>query len=226
MPNPAASKAEVYDLTPFTLLDFPDVPAAILWFAGCNLRCPYCYNPHIVEGRGRLNLGDVLAFLNKRIGLLEGVVLSGGEPTLCKNLIGYAEEIKKLGFKIKLDTNATRPFTVKTLLEQKLLDYVALDFKAPQNGWGKTTGREAAGYDAFLQTLQTVQNSGVAYEVRTTFHPALLGVADLQSMIDTLRHTGYDRPLYVQHYRHGSTLGNLPDAPRIELDFSKNIAQR
>ena len=210
--------AEVYDLTPFTLLDFPDHPAAILWFAGCNLRCGYCYNPHIVHGPGKMGLKEVTDFLKKRQGLLEGVVLSGGEPTLCPALPRYAEAIKALGFKIKLDTNGIRPHTVKTLLEAGLIDYVALDFKAPPNKWERVTGRESTGFDALMQTLGLLLKSGTDFEVRTTLHPDLLTAADLEQMIAFLRGAGYTRPLYVQHYRHAPTLGNLEPACKPSLD--------
>ncbi|HEX5710906.1 MAG TPA: radical SAM protein, partial [Sulfuricurvum sp.] len=99
----------LYDITPFTLLDFPDTPAAIFWFAGCNLRCVYCYNPDIVFGVARIKEEEALSFLRRRQGLLEGVVLSGGECTTYPHLLVFCRCIKSLGYTIKLDTNGMRP---------------------------------------------------------------------------------------------------------------------
>jgi pyruvate formate lyase activating enzyme len=91
----------VYSITPFTLLDYPHKTACILWFAGCNMKCVYCYNPDIVFGKGKISISEVLNFLNRRKSLLDGVVLSGGECTSHKNIRQLLQEIKKLGFLVK-----------------------------------------------------------------------------------------------------------------------------
>ncbi|MDR0762368.1 MAG: radical SAM protein, partial [Campylobacteraceae bacterium] len=95
----------IFDITPFTMLDYPEHLSCIVWFAGCNMRCSYCYNPHIVLGEGNIGIDELLNFLRTRAGRLEGVVLSGGECTLYPELPKLCREIKELGFKIKLDTN-------------------------------------------------------------------------------------------------------------------------
>ena len=100
----------VYGLTPFTMLDYPDRTACIIWFAGCNMRCAYCHNPEIVlGGKGTMQLGEIFMFLEKRKGLLSGVVLSGGEASVYPQIEEVAAKIKQMGFDIKLDTNGTRP---------------------------------------------------------------------------------------------------------------------
>ena len=106
----------IYDVTPFTLLDFPGQTACIIWFSGCNMRCGYCHNPQIVKGVGDKSVEDVLAFLEKRRDLLNGVVLSGGEATLYKDIIPFVTKIKCMGYAVKLDTNGTRPDIIQEML--------------------------------------------------------------------------------------------------------------
>jgi len=208
----------LYDLTPFTLLDFPDIPAAIFWFAGCNLRCTYCYNPDIVLGAAHIDEESALAFLTKRIGLLEGVVLSGGEATLYPNLISFCRSIKSLGYKIKLDTNAMRPDIIATLLKENLLDYVALDYKAPSSEMIRICG--GGSEHRFWESFHIVQKYGISFEVRTTFHPDLLNEAQIITMADTLKNKGYTRPFYIQLFREGvPTLGDLPSCERV-VDYT------
>ena len=123
------SQEVIYDLTTFTHIDYPDHLACIVWFSGCNMRCDYCYNKDIAFSKdGIYSYIDILNFLQTRKNLLDAVVLSGGEATSF-NLVEFCQEIKKLGFKIKLDTNGTNSLHVKELLELNLLDFVALDYK-------------------------------------------------------------------------------------------------
>lgn len=132
-------KKTVYDVTKFTHVDYPDHLACIVWFSGCNMRCDYCYNKDIVFAKnGEFSFEDVLKFLKTRVNLLDAVVLSGGEAT-SHDLIEFCQAIKKLGFKIKLDTNGTDFKQVKQLLDLDLLDFVALDYKAPQEKFTQIT---------------------------------------------------------------------------------------
>lgn len=217
----------LYDLTPFTLLDFPDLPAAIFWFAGCNLRCTYCYNPDIVLGSAHIDEETAIRFLMTRIGLLEGVVLSGGEATLYPNLIPFCRDIKALGYKVKLDTNAMRPDVIEALLKEHLLDYVALDYKAPSSEMIRICG--GGSEHRFWESFHILQKNNIAFEVRTTFHPDLLNESHLSMMADTLVREGYTHPFYVQIFREGvHTLGNLPSSPRaIDVTrLSKHVTLR
>ncbi len=198
----------LYDLTPFTLLDFPDRPAAIFWFAGCNLRCSYCYNPQIVFGKASISEASALDFLRKRQGLLEGVVLSGGECTLYPRLVEFCREIRALGFAIKLDTNAMRPDILQTLLDENLLTYVALDYKSTADAWEEICG---GGSDRrFWRSLDLLIQSSVACEVRTTYRPDILSIADIEQMERSLREHGYEGEYYLQLFREAPTVGNLP----------------
>lgn len=205
----------LYDLTPFTLLDFPDTPAAILWFAGCNLRCLYCYNPDIVFGEAQIEEEEVLGFLRKRSGLLEGVVLSGGEATLYPNLIDFCHAIRNLNYKIKLDTNGMRPDILERLLQGKLVDYVALDYKAPDSKMGEICG--GGSEKRFWESFDLLQQSTVLFEVRTTFHGDLIDESDIASMSDKLVKRGYDKPYYLQPFREQSeTIGKLGMSQRLD----------
>jgi len=207
--NPLSVMLPLYDITRFTLLDFPDIPAAIFWFAGCNLRCTYCYNPDIVFGQGKLSEEKALAFLSTRCGLLEGVVLSGGECTLYPNLIPFCRSIKALGFKIKLDTNAMRPDVIHALVRENLIDYAALDYKAPASKMADICG--GGSEKRFWESFDILRQSSLAYEVRTTWHSDLLEVKELLEMAKKLKSAGYDAPYYVQPFRNGvETIGALP----------------
>ena len=144
----------IADITPLTLLDFPNKVACIFWLRGCNLFCQYCYNVSLVRGTGSPagDRTDYLDFLRDRVGFLDGVVLSGGECTLCPDLIPICREIRQLGFAIKIDTNGTRPGVVKALVEEGLCDYIALDYKAPPEQYGAVTGRPDL-FPSFSATL-------------------------------------------------------------------------
>lgn len=219
-----ADQSDVYDITAFTALDFPDHLAAILWFAGCNLACGYCYNLHIVDSRGRITAKEVFDFLRSRVGFLEGVVLSGGEATNCKNIIDYADAIKKLGYKVKLDTNGTNPEVLANLLKLDLIDYVAIDFKAPKHKWQLVTNRSDAGFDKFLESFELLKSSKVEFEVRTTFHSDLLDLEDIKEMVSFL--DGYNRPLFVQEFRDAPTIGNLGSSKKVDLSSIDGVEVR
>lgn len=207
----------LYDITPFTLLDFPNTPAAIFWFAGCNFRCLYCYNPHIVFAHAKITQQEALGFLKKRQGLLEGVVLSGGEATLYPHLEAFATKIKELGFAIKLDTNASRPEVIRRLLEASLLDYVALDYKAPQNRIADLCGVQTQ-ERLFWDTFALLKQSGVDFEVRTTYHSSLISKEELFAMRDKLQSAGYTKSFYIQLVRPQTpTIGDIKEDSMVDF---------
>lgn len=193
-----ADKRIIYDITPFSLLDYPHIASCILWFAGCNMRCSYCYNPGIVFGKGKTSLADVLTFIQSRKGLLDGVVLSGGECTLYKEIVPLSGAIKEMEMLIKVDTNGSHPERIQELLEKKLLDYVALDFKAMPNRFDAIT--RSRFYNEFEKTFALLQKSGIAFEVRTTAHSALLSEDELADMANHLYSLGYQGKYYLQNF--------------------------
>lgn len=206
----------IHDLTPFTMLDFPDRISCIVWFAGCNMRCLYCHNPEIVKGKsGKLNIDDVMSFLKDRKGLLDGVVLSGGEATLYKDLIPFARSVRELGYELKLDTNGSRPDILKKLLDEGLLNYVALDYKATARKFKSITGiKDKNSFDKSLILL--CNQSRVPIEVRTTVHTDLLDEKDIEEIMLDLRDKGYRGAYYVQNFRAPpkKTLGKLGNQRR------------
>lgn len=156
-------------LVPCSFIDFPGCLSAVVFLRGCNLRCPYCHNPELLDGDapGAMTEDGLLAFLRARQGRLGGVVFSGGEPTLRPGLRSLVQGARALGFKVKLDTNGTRPDVLAELIGDGLVDYVALDLKdepAGYTGWLRM--REAPAL--LLRSLDLVKASGVDHELRTT----------------------------------------------------------
>ena len=201
----------IYDLTTFTHLDYPDHLACIVWFSGCNMRCDYCYNKDIVFAKnGKYDYNYVLDFLKSRQNLLDGVVLSGGEAT-SHNLVEFCQHIKKLGFKIKLDTNGTNYLHVKELLDLDLLDYIALDYKAPKEKFQEITHSNK--YKEFITTLNMLLEKDFDFEVRTTLHNDLLNVDDINLIIQDLHSRAYKKTYYIQNFLDtGTNIGNLKEA--------------
>ncbi len=202
-----SSTKPIYSITPFTLLDYPEKTACILWFAGCNMKCLFCYNPHIVYGKGKVSIEEVMAFLATRKGLLDGVVFSGGECTLHPSVVEVARRIKQEGFLVKIDTNGSHPERIALLLEQNLLDYVALDFKSPVFKFKDIT--RSSLFNKFESTLELLLTKDIPFEIRTTYHQDLLNPADLLNMKNYLENKGYNRPYFIQPFVNNvPTLGN------------------
>lgn len=200
--------APIYNITPFTLLDYPDKVACIIWLAGCNMRCVYCYNPDIVLGKGAINFEKVLEFLKARRGILDGVVLSGGECTMHSKIIWLIKEIKSMGFLIKIDTNGSRPLMIEHLVNLGLVDYIALDFKAMPNRFEEITGSDL--FENFEHTLSFLITSAQKFEVRTTVHSDLIRERDLEHMMRYLSLMKYKGTYYIQQFVNGvPTLGDI-----------------
>ena len=212
-------KKAVYNLTPFTHIDFPNHLACIVWMVGCNMRCDYCYNNDIVFSKeGEYSFRDVLSFLEKRVGLLDGIVLSGGEASL-HNLIPFCKEIKKLGFKIKLDTNGLNFHQIKDLVELDLLDYIALDYKAPSYKFKGITHSKQ--FKLFSKTLDLLIKNEIKFEVRTTVHNDLLNEDDINYICTDLIKRGYDTIYYLQGFLEtNNNIGKINHSLKI---FDKSL---
>lgn len=166
-----------------SLIDYPKLVSCVIFTAGCNFDCFYCHNRELIKGTGNtINQEDVFDFLKKRQGLLDGLVITGGEPTLHKDLIPFTEKVKTLGYKVKLDTNGSNPQVVKDLINKKLVDYFAVDYKAPYN---KYQDIRAYHPDKVLETINLIASSDIDYEVRTTVYPTL-SLDDLKTMAKEL----------------------------------------
>ena len=210
----------ISNITPFTLLDFPHKSACILWYAGCNMRCLYCYNPEIVLGKGTLHFDEVLQFLNKRKGLLDAVVFSGGECTIHKNIYEQIKQVKAMGFAVKVDTNGSKPELIKKLINENLIDYVALDFKALPKNFNEITQSKL--FAPFEKSFQILQKSNLPFEARTTYHSELFFDNDMNNMIQYLEKNDYKGNYYIQNFRnYVETLGQLSYATSLKLDKLK-----
>ena len=162
---------DINGLQKLTLLDYPGKTACTVFLAGCNMKCPFCHNSELITGNAPVEMTDedLLKFLNKRSGLLDGVAFTGGEPLLRKELPELFRKIKKLGYGIKLDTNGTSPKTMKTLIDEKLVDYIAMDIKNSPKLYSETAGfSEFSNIDNILESINTLINSETEYEFRTT----------------------------------------------------------
>lgn len=160
---------------PCSLSDFPGRLAAVVFTQGCNWRCPWCHNPTLVypEQFGpSISVVEILARLARRRGRLDGVVVSGGEPTLQAGLADFFRQVRAMGFATKLDTNGSHPEIVKELLTNGLLDLVAMDIKAPWSRYDEAAGA-TVNIAALQQTLSLLRDSGVCHQLRTTRWPAL-----------------------------------------------------
>ena len=208
---------KIVKMAQLMLLDIPDRTACIVWFTGCNMRCPYCHNPQIVKGKGRGNAEQVMDFLRRRQGLLDGVVLSGGEAAAYPGLPGFIRNIKGMGYAVKLDTNGLRPDIVAGHLRAGFLDYVALDYKAPPEKFKRVTGTDK--FKLFSQTLDILcTQDKVAFEVRTTVHTDLMDEADVNAIIRDLEGRGFKGQHAIQNFTHSDdrpTLGFMKEQGRI-----------
>ncbi len=172
-----------------SLIDYPGKISSTIFVGGCNLRCSYCYNKDLVLRPETLPLfieDEVLAFLRKRTSFLDGVCISGGEPTIQEDLPVFIEDIKSLGLKVKLDTNGMNPELINYLLENDLLDYIAIDIKAPFPKYNLVTG-VSVDITNIKNTIALVKENMVEYEFRTTIVPALIDKDDIINIAQELR---------------------------------------
>lgn len=197
---------------PTSLLDYPDTISAIIWTAGCNFRCPFCYNRDLVLEKSKLfPEEDVLTFLKKRKGMLEALVVTGGEPLLQEDLPQFLEKVKKLGYLVKVDTNGSYPDRLNELIEKKLVDYIAMDVKAPREKYDTLTGVKTD-IEKITKSIELIKNSNLDYEFRTTFVPTLLTKEDIIEIGKWLENS---KRYCIQQFKN--------DTPLISSDLQKFI---
>jgi pyruvate formate lyase activating enzyme len=179
-----------------SMIDFPGSIATVIFTKACNFRCHFCYNPMLVlpidggeseyeENHPLISEDDFFLFLESRVGKIDGVVISGGEPTLQPDLKEFIIRVKNLGFKIKLDTNGTKPEIVKDLVENKLLDYIAMDVKGPLSKYEKIVGTKTD-IKKIRESIDFLLEDRVDYELRTTLVPGLHELNDIFIMAEEL----------------------------------------
>ena len=152
-----------------TLLNYPGLVACTIFTKGCNLKCPFCHNSSLISGNDDtyIDEDEIFKYLNKRKNIIEGVCISGGEPLLQKDIKEFIRKIKSLGLKVKLDTNGTNPDLMLSLINDNLLDYIAMEIKNIKSKYELTSGAKVK-IDNILKSINIIENSGIDYEFRTT----------------------------------------------------------
>ncbi|WP_343247593.1 anaerobic ribonucleoside-triphosphate reductase activating protein [Diplocloster hominis] len=192
---------QIHGLNKTTLLDYPGHVAATLFLGSCNFRCPFCHNAGLVldpASEPVIPLIDVFGFLKKRRGILDGVCISGGEPTLQEELPDLIHTIRDLGYKIKLDTNGSRPEVLRNLLDEHLLDCVAMDIKSSPENYALVAGISGLDIKKIEESIQLLKDSPISYEFRTTVADELHTDQDFYSIRDWLNGS---RAYYLQPYK-------------------------
>lgn len=200
----------------FSMIDYPGQLAAIIFTQGCNFRCPYCHNPELVNFdllQEPLSENEILAFLESRKGKLDAVCITGGEPTLHPDLPEFIAKIKEMGFLVKLDTNGTNPELLNFLIENKLVDYVAMDIKAPLNNYYKVT-KTQVDVAKLKKSIEILQAAEIEYEFRSTLISTLHSEEDLLEMAKSISKS---KRYFLQKFVPTKT---LDESFKLETTFS------
>ncbi len=217
-----------------TLIDYPGKIAATVFTAGCNFRCPFCHNPELVElspetlalfhGRDK----EFFIFLEKRKGILDGICITGGEPTVQRDIIPFMRKIKDMGFLVKLDSNGTRPEVLEEVFREGLADYVAMDIKNGANRYEETTNAPVS-MENIRKSVKLIMESGISYEFRTTVVPGIHTEADFDGIAELIEGA---EVYYLQEFRDVKVLdprlvavakGKTVDLENIALRMRKSV---
>lgn len=189
---------EFVGIDKFSLLDYEDKISCVLFCKPCNFRCPFCHNGlTVLEADTFIPFDDILDYLKSRKGLLDAVVVSGGEPTLMPDLKEKIVKLKELGFLIKLDTNGTNPEAIKDLYESHLIDYVAMDIKNSESMYSATAGVKSIPMDKIKQSIHYLMTSGIDFEFRTTLIDEYHDIKSIKEMGELIKGS---KKLYLQKF--------------------------
>jgi len=214
-----------------SLIDFPGHIATVLFTGSCNFRCPMCHNAELVlhpDERSDLADDAVRNFLEKRVGKVTGVVISGGEPTLQPDLQSFAMWVQDLGYAVKLDTNGYQPDALADLLDSDSIDFVAMDVKAPPAKYARLAGLNRVEIERIEKSLALLTASGTSVEYRTTVVPRLLDVDDIEALARWVSaRCGDGVPYVLQQFRGLNTLDpTLADAPPLDVSVLREMKER
>ncbi|MEK7447815.1 MAG: anaerobic ribonucleoside-triphosphate reductase activating protein [Patescibacteria group bacterium] len=201
-----------------SLIDYPGKITAIVFTQGCNFRCPYCHNPDLVDIKNKKFLipeKEIFDFLKKRKGLLDAVTITGGEPTLQKDLKHFIAKVKEMGYLVKLDSNGTNPAFLKDILDEGNVDYVAMDIKNTLEKYERVTG--PVDIKNIQKSIQLIMDSGVEYEFRTTVLPRLHKIEDFEVIGQMIK--GANK-YFIQNFRSDKTLNKT-----YELEKSFTVSE-
>lgn len=217
---------EFVGLDKLSLLDYEDKMSCVLFSKACNFRCPFCHNGlTVLEAEEYIPWEEIMKYLKLRKGMLDAVVVSGGEPTLLPNLIDKLKDIKSLGYEIKLDTNGTNPDLVKQYIDSHLIDYVAMDIKNSEDKYPLTAGVKSIDMDNIKKSIKLLKESGIAYEFRTTL------VKEFHNNIDDIKGIGElikgARIIYLQKFvdREGCIQKGLHEVEEEKAKEYKKILE-
>ena len=207
-----------------SLVDYPGKIAAVVFNAGCNFRCGFCHNPDIVINSHvleKVSDDEIIRFIDSRRKFIDGVVVTGGEPTLSSDLPEFLKKIKECGFAIKLDTNGSAPEVVENLLSQNLLDYLALDIKTSPHFYPQFTSSNIT-FDTILKTVSIIKNSGIEYELRTTCVP---GFINQEILKEIGKLTGHVKAYYLQQFSTSPSLidNNYKNIEPFRIDYLNDL---
>ena len=181
-----------------SLLDYDEKLSCVLFAKACNFRCPFCHNGlTVLESETYIPFDQIIDFLNSRKGKLDAVVVTGGEPTLMDDIVEKITKIKSMGFLVKLDTNGTRPEVIKELLDNNLLDYIAMDIKNSLAMYPITTGCKSINNEKIIESIKLIQNSGIDYEFRTTLVNEFHSLESIKEMGELVKGS---KKLYLQQF--------------------------
>lgn len=206
-----------------TLLNYPDNIACIIFTKGCNFKCPFCHNSLFIEEKnetGSFSEEYIFEYLNKRKNVLEGVVISGGEPLIHKDIKVFIKKIKDLGFKVKLDTNGSNPNMLKELIDEELIDYVAMDIKNIFDKYDVTIGVKT-NIDNIKKSIEILESSNIDYEFRTTIIKEFHTIDDIENIVNKLKKSS---KYFIQNFcnSEGVLNKNLTSFTKEELINMKN----
>ena len=213
--------ATVAGLVPFTTIDYPGCLAAVVFFKGCPLKCPFCHNPDLQEndGKGEMEWADILSFLSSRKGKLDAVVLSGGEPLMQPDIVDLARQVKELGFKVGIHTSCVYPDKLRQMVSY--IDWVGLDIKAPWNKYDSVCGRPQMG-EKVKESLSFLLEQGISFEARTTCDPDCLTPDDILAIAKELKADGV-KTYAMQHYRTFKGDKHPPEPSAINQFFKEDV---
>ncbi len=212
-----------------TLVDFPGKIASTVFLPGCNFRCPYCHNPELVLDFKKLksiNESVVFGYLSERKKWVDGVCITGGEPTLHKDLPKFLKKIKDAGFLVKLDTNGTNPDMLEELIAKNLVDYVAMDIKAPKDKYNDACG-VAVDIGIIEKSVNILKKSSIDYEFRTTVFPGMVDEKDMLSIAKwLLGGNAYFLQAFKPSKHIDANMKEIPMTDKDELEKLVKIAEK
>ena len=221
---------KIVGIQKLTLLDYPGRVACTIFLDGCNFHCPFCHNAELLSPdiEPIMTVEELLTFLKKRRGILEGICITGGEPTIHPELPELLRAIQALGYPVKLDTNGYRPQSLRALLEEALVDYVAMDLKNSPVGYGEAVGLSAPDLSRVGESIRLLLASGIDFELRTTVVKPIHSVESIQNMGKWLLEVTNGKPvprLFVQPFVDRDTVpvGGLSAPGRAELELFQEI---